>query len=75
MAFAERFGVPVTLLLFGIVALYLDWVVSGKRHRECCRQRDRLLSLALSGQRHTGTAISVAEALLPPVEGDSGGMD
>jgi hypothetical protein len=63
-ALAERFGMPMAMLFFGIYALYTDRVVSGRRYREVCRQRDNLLKLALGGQRKAWQATDLAEAVV-----------
>jgi hypothetical protein len=62
---AEKYGLPIAMLIFGIWSLYFDWVVSGNRYREVCGQRDRLLRLALSGQRKAWQATDLAAALVP----------
>lgn len=67
----DKFGITITLLVYGILALYFDWVVSGKRYREIVRQRDRLLGLALQGQRKAGQTLDLAEALIPRKEDES----
>lgn len=76
-AVAEQYGLPIAMLMFGIVALYYDWIVSGRRYREVCSQRDRLLRLALSGQRKAWQATDLASALVQSTEesetGDVGG--
>jgi hypothetical protein len=61
---AERYGLPFAMLLFAVVMLYTDRVVSGKRYREVCDQRDRLLKLALSGQRKAWQAADLGAALV-----------
>jgi hypothetical protein len=76
-AVAEKYGLPIAMLMFGVVALYCDWVVSGRRYREVCSQRDRLLRLALSGQRKAWQATDLAATLVPNASeseaGDAGG--
>jgi hypothetical protein len=63
-AVAERYGLPIAMLMFGVLALYYDWVVSGKRYRDVCGQRDRLLRLALSGQRKAWQATDLAAVVV-----------
>jgi hypothetical protein len=69
---AKEYGLPIAFLWFGVMALYFDWVVSGKRYREAVRQRDRLLKLALGGQRKAWQATELAEAVVPTVGGEDG---
>lgn len=64
-AVAEKYGLPIAMLMYGILALYFEWVVSGKRYREVCRQRDKLLVMVMKGQQKTRKAVNVAEALMP----------
>lgn len=45
------------MLGFGMLALYRDWIVSGKRYREVRRERDRLFQ-ALLGVTQTGERVS-----------------
>jgi hypothetical protein len=72
-AVAEKYGLPIAMLMFGVIALYYDWVVSGRRYREVCGQRDRLLRLALSGQRKAWQATDLAAALVQGAgEGEAG---
>lgn len=72
-AVAEKYGLPIAMLMFGVVSLYCDWVVSGRRYREVCNQRDRLLRLALSGQRKAWQATDLAAALVQGSdEGEAG---
>lgn len=63
-ALAERFGLPVAMLMLAVWALYTDRIVAGARYREVCAQRDRLLKLALSGQRKAWQAADLGEALV-----------
>jgi hypothetical protein len=67
---AEKYGLPAAMMLYAITALYIDWVVSGRRYRLVVTQRDRLLKLALSGQRKANTAVDIAGALVGPSEGE-----
>jgi hypothetical protein len=68
IALAERFGLPVAGLLMAVWLLYTDRVVSGRRYREVCNQRDRLLQLALGGQKKAWQAADLAGALVHPRE-------
>ncbi len=73
MGLAQQFGLPVAMMMFATWLLYTDRVVSGRRYREVCGQRDRLLRLALSGQRKAWQAADLGEALAVariPEEGD-----
>jgi len=70
LAFIQTFGWPIGTLLIAVVMLYTDMVVSGKRYRDACAQRDRLLKLALGGQRKAWQAADLADALVQPREGD-----
>jgi hypothetical protein len=65
-AVAKEYGLPIAMLLYGVMALYFEWVVPGKRYREVCRQRDRLLKLALGGQRKAWRTADLVEAVVPP---------
>ena len=66
-ALVERFGLPVAMLMMAVWLLYTDRIVSGRRYREVCSQRDRLLKLALSGQRKAWLAADLGEALVATV--------
>ena len=73
-AVAERYGLPVAMLIFALIMLYTDRVVSGKRYREVCGQRDRLLRLALSGQRKAWQATELVTAVVQDAgESETGG--
>lgn len=72
---ADRYGLPIAMLMFGIVALYFDMVVSGRRYREMRRQRDQLLRLALSGTRVGERGASVAERALNALARHEGEAD
>jgi hypothetical protein len=63
----QTFGWPIGSTIFAVICLYFDVVVPGKRHREVCRQRDRLLRLALRGQRKAWQTADLVEAVVPPV--------
>lgn len=63
LALAQQFGLPVAMLLYAVWMLYTDRVVSGARHRDVVNQRDRLLKLALSGQKKAWVATDLGEAL------------
>ena len=66
---AERYGLPFAMLLTATVLLYTDKIVSGKRYRDVVGQRDRLLKLALGGQRKAWQATDLADALVQPKDG------
>lgn len=68
LSLAQTFGLPVTGLLMAVWMLYTDRLVSGRRYREVCGQRDRLLKLALGGQRKAWQAADLADALAQPRE-------
>lgn len=70
LAFINTFGWPIGTLLIAIFMLYTDRIVSGTRYREVCGQRDRLLKLALGGQRKAWQAADLADALVQPREGE-----
>ena len=72
---AERYGLPFAMLLTATLLLYTDRVVSGRRYRDVCGQRDRLLRLALVGQRKAWLAADLADALVQPREGGSNEPD
>ena len=74
-AFAEQFGLPVAMLLYAVWALYTDRVVSGTRYRDVVGQRDRLLKLALSGQKKAWVATDLGEALAVGQAGEEGRRD
>lgn len=57
--------------MFALVLLYFDKIVSGTRYREVCRQRDKLLVLALSGQNKAWEAVDVAKAITRPTKSES----
>lgn len=66
---ADKFGLPIAMMMLAVVALYFDMVVSGKRYRKVEGQRDRLLKLALGGQRKAWQAADLADALVDPKGG------
>ncbi len=72
---AERYGLPVAMLVFAVVMLYTDRVVSGKRYRDVVGQRDRLLKLALSGQRKAWQATDLAAAVVEGAHESEAGDD
>jgi hypothetical protein len=72
---AERYGLPFAMLLLATLLLYTDRVVSGTRYREVCAQRDRLLKLALGGQRKAWQATDLADALVRPSKSESDERD
>lgn len=74
-ALAERFGLPVAMLMFAVWLLYTDRVVSGRRYREACAQRDRLLKLALSSQRKAWQLADVGDALVSATSEESRARD
>lgn len=61
---ADKYGLPIAMLVFAVTALYFDLVVSGRRYREVRRERDQLLRLALSGLRAGERNANVAERAL-----------
>lgn len=61
----QAFGWPIGSLLIVVMMLYTDKIVSGRRYRDMQRQRDRLLKLALGGQRKAWQAADLADALVP----------
>jgi hypothetical protein len=67
-ALAEKYGLPIAMLCLAVVALYYDWVVSGRRFRTVQRERDQLLRLALTstsvGERSARVAERVVGALV-----------
>jgi hypothetical protein len=66
----QTFGWPIGTLMFTVIMLYTDQVVSGYRYREVCRQRDKLLRLALGGQSKAWRATELASALVPGGSGE-----
>lgn len=54
------------------MALYFDWVVSGKRYRAVVRQRDELFRLVLRGQGRERKAADLVEAAINTVGSDEG---
>ena len=68
-ALTQQFGLPVTGLFMAVWLLYTDRIVAGKRYRDVCGQRDRLLRLALGGQRKAWQAAELADALVQPRDG------
>lgn len=54
------------------MALYFDWVVSGKRYRAVVRQRDELFKLVLRGQGRERKATDLVEAAIATVGSDEG---
>lgn len=66
-----NFGWPIGSLIFALLLLYFDKIVSGSRYREVCRQRDKLLVLALRGQSKAWEAVDVAKALTDPKKSES----
>lgn len=75
---ADKYGLEIAMLVFGVLALYFDIVVSGRRYRAIRRQRDQLLRLALSGTRASERSARVAERAidaLAPRHDDEAGDD
>lgn len=67
----QTFGWPIGSAIFAVICLYFDVIVSGRRYREVCRQRDRLLRLALGGQRKAWQTADLVEALVPPADSEN----
>lgn len=63
-AVADKYGLPIAMLFFAVVALYFDLVVPGRRYRRVLRERDQFLRLALSGTRVGERSARVAERVV-----------
>jgi hypothetical protein len=57
----DKIGLPLALLLFGLLALYFDVVVSGMRYRQMRRERDRLFNLLAGNASVTARSVTVAD--------------
>lgn len=57
----DKIGLPLALLLFGVMALYFDVVVSGTRYRQMRRERDRLFNLLAGNASVTARSVTVAD--------------
>jgi hypothetical protein len=57
----DKIGFPLALLLFGLLALYFDVVVSGARYRQMRRERDRLFNLLAGNASVTARSVHVAD--------------
>lgn len=72
-AVARDFGLPIAMLMAGVVALYYDWVVSGRRYRAVVKQRDDLFKLVLSGQKKAWRTTELVKAVVEPAGGEGEG--
>lgn len=70
---ADKYGLPIALLLFGVLALYFDVVVSGARYRKVTRERDQLLRLCLGISRSSDRTAVVAKRAIDLVAGRTEG--
>lgn len=70
---AREYGLPAAMLMFGVIALYTDMVVSGRRYRATVRQRDELFRLVLSSQRKAWRTSDLVKAIVEPSGDESEG--
>lgn len=61
---ADKYGLPIAMLIFAVLSLYFDLVVSGRRYRQVLRERDQLFRLAVGTTRVGERSASVASRAL-----------